>query len=119
METMQLIKSVLQQMIDNIDAGNSNASEDELTELLEVINRVTNTKSRLSKYQACKYLNVSRATFDNYVRDGKLPKGKKQQGFKELSWELKDLQNFKNKQNDSNTNSDNSDSDRSSWPWEI
>ena len=83
METMQLIKSALQQMIDNIDAGNSNASEDELTELLEVINRVTNTKSRLSKYQACKYLNVSRATFDNWVKDGKIPAGKKEAGFKE------------------------------------
>lgn len=119
MGTMKLVKLALQQVINDIDAGNSNASEEELNELLEVINKVTNTKSRLSKYQACKYLNVSRATFDNYVRDGKLPKGKKQQGFKELSWELKDLQNFKNKENDSNTNSDNSGSDRSSLPWEI
>lgn len=46
---------------------------------------------KLSKYQACKYLNVSRATFDNYVRDKKIPKGRKQQGFKELFWYKKDL----------------------------
>lgn len=31
-----------------------------------------------------KYLKVSRATFDNYVRAGKIPKGRKQIGFKEL-----------------------------------
>lgn len=38
----------------------------------------------MSKIQACDYLGVSRATFDNYVRDGFIPKGIKQEGFKEL-----------------------------------
>ena len=38
-----------------------------------------------------KYLKVSRATFDNYVRAGKIPKGRKQIGFKELYWYKKDL----------------------------
>lgn len=42
---------------------------------------------RMSKIQACDYLGVSRATFDNYVRDGFIPKGIKQEGFKELSLE--------------------------------
>ena len=55
----------------------------------------------------------------NYVRDGKLPKGKKQQGFKELSWSLGDLQTFKNKQNDNSINFSDRDSDQSSWPWEV
>ena len=42
-----------------------------------------------------KYLNISRATFDNYVRAGKIPKGRKQQGFKELFFYKKDLDKFK------------------------
>lgn len=43
----------------------------------------------MSKVQACDYLGVSRATFDNYVRDGV-----KQEGFKELSWNKADLDIF-------------------------
>lgn len=49
---------------------------------------------RMSKVQACDYLGVSRATFDNYVRDGFIPKGIKQEGFKELSWQKSDLDIF-------------------------
>lgn len=37
---------------------------------------------------------MSRASFDNYVRSGKLPQGRKQAGFKELSWTKKDLDNL-------------------------
>ena len=48
----------------------------------------------MSKYQAYQYLNVSRATFDNYVREGRLPRGKKEAGFKELSWKKQDLDDF-------------------------
>jgi hypothetical protein len=81
---LELLKISLQKIIDNIDAGNSEFSEEECDELLEAINKATNTKNKLSKYQACKYLNISRATFDNYVRAGKIPKGEKEQGFKEL-----------------------------------
>lgn len=51
----------------------------------------------MSKYEACQYLNISRATFDNYVREGKLPKGTKEAGFKELSWSRKELDMFINK----------------------
>ena len=116
MTKLETFKSILQNTIDNIDAGNSNASDEVLDNIIEMINKSTNTETRLSKYQACKYLNISRATFDNYVRDGKLPKGKKQQGFKELSWQLSDLQTFKNKQNDCNVKLSDCDSPRSSWP---
>ena len=33
--------------------------------ILEVLNKYTHKDEKLSKYQACQYLNVSRATFDN------------------------------------------------------
>ena len=38
---------------------------------------------------------MSRASFDNYVREGKLPKGKKVAGFNELSWTKKELDEYK------------------------
>ena len=78
------VKTALRNIIDNIDVGNSRIEEDEALEIIELANKLTNVQNKLSKYQACKYLHVSRATFDNYVKDGKLPKGKKEQGFKEL-----------------------------------
>lgn len=46
---------------------------------------------------------VSRATFDNYVREGKLPKGKHEIGFKELSWSKKDLDEFVRKSRDNHS----------------
>ena len=96
---MNILKNELQRIIDNIDAGNSNVpNEEELEEILDLINKATNTQKKLSKYQAMKYLNVSRATFDRYVSEGKIPPGKKEQGFKELFWVKKDLDNFLNNQ---------------------
>ena len=80
--------------MDDIDAGNSNLTEEEAIKLMAVVKECTDKTKRLSKYQACQYLNVSRATFDNYVRAGKLPKGKHEAGFKELSWDKKTLDNF-------------------------
>ena len=69
-------------IIDNIDSGNSNISEDESIEIVKVLREITDKTKRMSKYEACKYLNMGRATFDNYVREGKLPKGIKEAGFK-------------------------------------
>lgn len=89
---LKIIKKLLIKVIQDIDAGNSNITEEEGVEILQYLNNLTNR--RLSKYEACKYLNISRATFDNYVKDGKLPKGKKEAGFKELSWSKLDLDKF-------------------------
>lgn len=58
------------------------------------ISLIANPDYRMSKVQACDYLGVSRAIFDNYVRDGFIPKGVKQEGFKELSWQKSDLDIF-------------------------
>ena len=91
---LKIIKELLLKIVDDIDAGNSNLTEEEALEAIETLKTFTNKGKRLSKYAACKYLNVSRATFDNYVRDGKLPKGKHDIGFKELSWSQKDLDRF-------------------------
>jgi len=61
----ETLKRTLLNMVDAIDNGNTDYTEDELGEILDTINRATNTKNKMSKYQACSYLNISRATFDN------------------------------------------------------
>lgn len=94
---LKVIRNLLIKIVDNIDSGNSNITSEEAIEIAKVLASYTDKEIRLSKYQSCRYLNMSRATFDNYVRYGKLPKGEKQQGFKELSWKKKDLDEFINK----------------------
>ena len=91
---LNIIKELLLNIVDNIDTGNSRIPEENQIEIIDYLKRFTDTTERLSKYKACQYLNISRATFDNYVREGKLPKGKKVAGFKELSWTKKELDEY-------------------------
>lgn len=82
---MQALKKLLTKLLrdtaNKIDAGTCELSEEEATQMLEVLSHID-----LSKEQACIYLNMSRSRFDDLVRQGKLPKGKKRVGFKELFW---------------------------------
>lgn len=88
---MMALKEALLAIVRDIDAGNCDATEDEMAAALDALRRCTRAEERLSKYEACKLLGVSRATFDRMVRDGRIPKGRKEQGFNELSWARKDL----------------------------
>jgi hypothetical protein len=87
---LSIIKELLLKIINDIDTGNSNLSAKECEEVIDYLSFISNKNEKLSKY-----LNISRATFDNYVRAGKIPKGRKQQGFKELFFYKKDLDKFK------------------------
>lgn len=99
MALLDIIKNELQKIIINIDNGNSNLSEDEMVEVVDFLKMYTNKDVVMSKYQAFNYLGISRATFDNLVREGKIPQGMKQQGFTEKAWLKKDLDNYKKNKN--------------------
>lgn len=86
-----IIRALLKKFIDDIDSGNCNMTTEQQSKIISVLSNIANPDQRMSKIQACDYLGVSRATFDNYVRDGFIPKGIKQEGFKELSWHKVDL----------------------------
>ena len=88
---LKVIARLLRSIADKIDDGSISSNPEETMQVMETIKGFVDKEQRLSKYEACRYLNISRATFDNYVREGKLPKGQKQAGFKELSWSCKDL----------------------------
>lgn len=90
---LKVIARMLRSIADKIDDGSISSNPEETMQVMETIKGFVDKEQRLSKYEACRYLNISRATFDNYVREGKLPKGQKQAGFKELSWSYKDLNN--------------------------
>ena len=88
---LNIIRSLLQKFIDDIDTGNSNIDYEDESKILSLLCNIANKDQRMSKIQASDYLGVSRATFDNLVKDGFIPKGRKQDGFKELSWSKIDL----------------------------
>lgn len=90
---LKIIRSILQKFIDDIDAGNSNLSCEQQCDIIKVLGNI-NVNGEMSKTQAADYIGVSRATFDNYVHDGFLPKGVKLEGFKELRWYKSDLDIF-------------------------
>ena len=92
-----LIKAVrdsLVNIVNDIDTGNSNLSDEQCIAVLQGLGALSRKDIPMSKYQAYQYLGISRATFDNYVRERKIPRGKKVQGFKELQWYQKDLDKF-------------------------
>lgn len=91
---LEVIRNLLIKIIDDIDAGNSNISENDAIEIVKALSEYTRKDKGISKYLACKYLNISRATFDRYVAEGKLPKGKHEIGFKEKFWLKKDLDEY-------------------------
>lgn len=71
----------LRNTADKIDAGNSELTEEEAISILSVV-----AHNALSKEQACEYVNKQRSQFDNLIAAGKLPKGRKRRGYKELVW---------------------------------
>lgn len=91
---LKVIKDLLLKVVNDIDAGNSSLDEQEALEIIDILKKYTDKEIRLSKYAACNYLNISRATFDNYIKEGKLPKGTHTIGFKELSWSRKELDEY-------------------------
>ena len=70
---------ILREAADKIDAGTCELDEDQVMDIASAIGHQV-----LSKDEACSHLNLSRSRFDDLVREGKVPKGKKRRGFKEL-----------------------------------
>lgn len=79
-------RSHVKEAIKNIDAGNSNHTEEELNAIIDDLTKLNRGIKRISKTYACeKILHCSPSTFDTYVKLGIIPPGHKEVGFKELS----------------------------------
>ena len=88
----KLITKNLREIADKIDAGNSELSEEEAMDILSTISHKV-----LSKEQACNFVNLQVSQFDNLVRQGKLPKGRKRRGFTALVWYEDELRDYSSK----------------------
>jgi predicted DNA-binding transcriptional regulator AlpA len=48
----------------------------------------------MTKVESANYIGVSRATFDNYISKGIIPKGSKRPGLSNLMWSKSDLDKY-------------------------
>ena len=73
------VAKLLREVANKIDSGNCELSEDQAMDIISALSHEV-----LSKDGACSYLNLSRSRFDDLVREGVIPRGRKRRGFKEL-----------------------------------
>lgn len=71
----------LKEVASNIEQGKCELTEEEAIDIVSCIAHIS-----VSKEQACNYLNVHKSRFGQLVQEGKVPKGRKQKGWKELKW---------------------------------
>lgn len=91
-ETLKkLFIKLLRETANKIESDNCELSDQEMTDIMGIMSHRV-----LSKEQACSYLNLSRSRFDDLVREGRIPKGRKRRGFKELIWFEDELNNCVN-----------------------
>lgn len=88
-----LLSQVLRKTADDLDADRYNCDEEQMKGVLDELYQF-NDELPLSKDQACSYLGMSRSKFDQLVREGKIPRGEKHRGLKELTWKKHDLLNL-------------------------
>ena len=89
---LQTLKLSLRQLLNDLDAGNTNISEKDQEEIIEFIQKITDKE--LSRVESANYIGVSRATFDNYISKGLIPKGSKRPGLNNLMWDKSDLDKY-------------------------
>lgn len=81
---LSVIRKLLLKIVDDIDCGNSELTEEESLEVIKALRKYSRKDAPMSKYQAYTYLNISRAKFDNLVRAGTkhlMENGEKNTGF--------------------------------------
>lgn len=88
--TRVLIKHLLETALGNLDAGNTNISEEEGLNLIESLQEILYPKPKfdaINTTQACKILGISQPTFRKYIHEGIIPEGVKISGFTERVWD--------------------------------
>lgn len=77
----EIVVKLLHQYADKIQDGTSNITIEEAGNILAAVAHIAMTKE-----EVCDYLNISRSRFDDLVREGKIPRGKKVKHKNNLIW---------------------------------
>lgn len=86
---LKKIIRILRETATKLEEGNSELSESEMLDIMNVL-----CHQALSKADACKYLNIQRSRFGELIRLGQLPRGRKRVGFNELVWYRDELDEY-------------------------
>ena len=90
MPQKEYIIKLLESAISAVKADTSEIDTDTATMIAGIL-----AHKVMSKEEACMYLNISYSKFGRYVDEGKLPKGRKRTGWKELCWYSDELDKYK------------------------
>ena len=77
----KLVCKRLRDVANKIEKGECELNKDDACKILSVI-----AHEPLTKEESCSYLNLSRSRFDDLVRLGTIPKGRKRRGTSTLYW---------------------------------
>lgn len=92
---LTVIANILKQKAADLENGTSNLSSEGCYKVLNLLNLLENGDQPFTKTEAADYIHVSRATFENYVRRGEIPKGVAlHTNSKLLFWYKSDLDKF-------------------------
>ena len=86
----RMVVRLLKETTKKIEADTCEMTEEEAMDIMSVLSHQS-----ISKEQACEYMNLRKSQFDNKVRAGELPKGRKRRGFKELVYYKDELDRCK------------------------
>lgn len=71
----------LKETTHKIESGECALTDDEAMDIISVV-----AHQAVSKDEACSIVNVNRSRFGELMGEGKIPKGRKRRGWKELRW---------------------------------
>ena len=86
MDIRKILADELRRIAGMIDSGSCEMTDEEMMDVFDSVASVW-----MNKEQCCRYLNMSRATFDRKVKAGEIPEGRKKIGYNELVWYRKDI----------------------------
>ena len=90
MSPKEYIIKLLEEAVAAIKADTSEIDTDTAIKIADILAHKT-----MSREEACIYLNLSYSKFYKYVDEGKIPKGRKRTGWKELCWYKDELDKCK------------------------
>jgi predicted DNA-binding transcriptional regulator AlpA len=80
------LSKLLREIADKLDTNTSEIEEEQALEIMKLIAHYP-----ISKESAAIELGIHPSSFDKLVAEGKIPKGKKKLGWKELRWYTDDI----------------------------
>ena len=78
---MEMIGNLMIKYGNKIKDGSCELTMEQQNDILSAI-----CHTPLKKEEACEFLNLGRSRFDDLVREGVIPKGRKRKHYKELVW---------------------------------